>query len=62
MYLVALGFGIATYVVALQLLQPEGDLTAFPKAMLVGRIVFSAVTYLLILHLQHRDAVREARP
>ena len=42
MYLAALGCGIATYVVALLVLQPDGDLTAFPKAMLVGRVVFTS--------------------
>jgi hypothetical protein len=62
MYLVALGCGIATYVVALLLLEPDGDLTAFPKAMLVGRVVFTIVSYLLILRLERRDAIPEARP
>jgi O-antigen/teichoic acid export membrane protein len=61
MYLLALAFGIATYVVALLLLQPDGDLTAFPKAMLVGRCVFMVVSYLLILRLQRPGATREAR-
>jgi O-antigen/teichoic acid export membrane protein len=55
MYLIALAFGISTYVVALLWLQPEGDLTAFPKAMLVGRVVFLVMTYLLIRRLQRRE-------
>ena len=48
MYLVALGCGIATYVVALLVLRPDDtNLTAFPKAMFVGRVVFTVVSYLL---------------
>ncbi len=37
MYLAAVGCGIAAYVVALVVLRPDADLTAFPQAMLVGR-------------------------
>jgi ABC-type Mn2+/Zn2+ transport system permease subunit len=63
MYLVALGFGIATYIVALLMLQPDdADLTVFPKAMFVGRVVFTLVSYLLILRLERRDLVAGARP
>ena len=63
MYLVALGCGIATYVLALLMLQPDdSDLTVFPKAMFVGRVVFTVVSYLLIVCLQRSDTVREAPP
>ena len=63
MYLAALGCGIAMYVLALLMLQPDdSDLTAFPKAMFVGRMVFMVVSYLLIVRLQRSDAVREAPP
>ena len=62
MYLAALGCGIAAYVVALLVLGPDADLTAFPQAMLVGRTVFLIVGYLLVLRLQRSDAVREALP
>ena len=62
MYLVALGCGIATYVVALLVLHPDNNLTAFPKALLVGRTVFTIVSYLLIFRLGRSNAVREARP
>ena len=63
MYLVALGCGIATYVLALLMLQPDdSDLTVFPKAMFVGRVVFTVVSYLLIVRLQRSDTVREAPP
>ena len=62
MYLAAVGCGIAAYVVALVVLRPDADLTAFPQAMLVGRSVFIIVGYLLVLRLQRSDAVREALP
>ena len=63
MYLVALGCGIATYVLALLMLRPDApNLTVFPKAMLVGRMVFTVVSYLLIVRLDRRDAVRAALP
>jgi FtsH-binding integral membrane protein len=62
MYLVALGCGIAAYAVALVVRQPNADLTAFPQAMLVGRVVFLIASYLLIVRLQRSDAVREALP
>ena len=62
MYLAALGCGIAAYVVALLVLEPDADLTAFPQAMLVGRTVFLIVSYLLVVRLQRSDAVREALP
>jgi O-antigen/teichoic acid export membrane protein len=62
MYLVALGCGIATYVVALLMLKPDANLTAFPKALLVGRTVFAIVSYLLIVRLGRSHAVRGARP
>ena len=53
MYLAALAVGIAAYVGSLLLLtRGTVQLTAFPQAMLVGRIVFMAVSYLLILRLQ----------
>ena len=62
LYLVALAFGIATYILALLMLQPDSsDLTVFPKAMFVGRVVFTIVTYLLIVRLQRRDTVRAVR-
>ena len=62
MYLAAVGCGIAAYVVALLVLRPDANLTAFPQAMLVGRTVFTIVSYLLVVRLQGRGAVREARP
>ena len=55
MYLAALGCGIATYVLALLMLQPDdSDLTVFPKAMFVGRSGVHVVSYLLVVRLQAR--------
>jgi O-antigen/teichoic acid export membrane protein len=62
MYLVALAFGIATYVVTLLALHPDDNLTAFPKALLVGRLVFTIVTYLFVVRLGRSHALRGAHP
>jgi O-antigen/teichoic acid export membrane protein len=62
MYLAAVACGIATYVVALLLLRPDANLTAFPQAMLLGRAVFTIVGYLLVLRLHPGDAVRATLP
>ena len=54
LYLAALALGIAAYAGTLVLLTRDTvELTAFPQAMLAGRVVFMAVSYLLILYMQH---------
>jgi O-antigen/teichoic acid export membrane protein len=60
MHLAAVSCGIATYVVALLLLQPDGNLTAFPQAMLAGNTVLVFVAFLLVLRLERADAVQKA--
>lgn len=59
MYLAAVIAGIVAYAVALLALQPSADLTAFPKAILIGNFVFMVVGYLLVVRLQRREARRQ---
>jgi O-antigen/teichoic acid export membrane protein len=60
LYLGALALGIAGYAVSLLLLtRGTVRLAAFPQAMLVGRVIFMAVSYLLILYLQRTERPRE---
>jgi O-antigen/teichoic acid export membrane protein len=59
LYLAALALGIAAYAGGLLLLTRDTvELTAFPQAMLAGRVVFLAVSYLLILYMQRTERLR----
>ena len=63
MYLAALALGIAAYAGSLLLLtRGTVQLTAFPQAMLVGRVVFMVVSYFLILHLQRAGHSEASAP
>jgi O-antigen/teichoic acid export membrane protein len=58
-YIVAIVLGMGAYVGSLMWLVRDGaDLTAFPQAMLVGRVVFAVASYALLIpvHLQHNKA------
>jgi len=61
--LAALALGIAAYAGSLLLLtRGTVQLTAFPQAMLVGRVVFVVVSYFLILHLQRAGHSEASAP
>ena len=64
LYAVAILLGMGSYLGAMfRLIQCHGGLASFPQAMLVGRLVFIVVCYLMIYYLVRQDdarAVREA--
>ena len=55
LYVVAILAGMGVYVGSLYwLLHAQVGLTAFPKAMLAGRVVFMVLCYLFVAWLAHR--------
>ncbi len=61
LYIASIALGIAAYGGGLiALLHNEVQLTAFPQAMLIGRVVFMATCYLFVWRLQRKEPQVEA--
>ena len=61
LYLTAILTGMAVYGGSLMLLiRDQVDLTAFPQAMLIGRVAYMLVSYSFIWHLRNKERLRGA--